>query len=268
MDKLYTALALLGVFFVYNSLFARLLTTWLYNPYQNYGFLVPLISLYYLNKNKKEIFKVKSDSGRTAGIILFLVSIVLFNIDKFFSLMAMLFGAVLYFYGFKSMKKMAFPLLFLWFMTPLPDYMLEYLGLKLKYFSLNASLKIFEFITKKNILLLNDSDLFLPNGVSLYAGLPCSGIESFMAFFVFSFVLAKTYSKKILGSLAIISSCLLLAVAINIIRFDIIYYIALNFGEGLALKAFHLFSGMTLVAVSGTIMIGGLEWLKKKQGKK
>ena len=265
MEKTYIVLAVLGIFFVYSQLFAQLATTWLYDPYQNYGFLVPLISLYYLNKNKKEIIKAKSDSGKTIGIILFLVSLVLFNIDKFFSLMAMLYGSVLYFYGFKSMKKMVFPLAFLWFMMPLPSYMLEYLGLKLKYFSLNSALKIFEFITREHITLFNDSDLLLPNGVSLYAGLPCSGIESFMAFFVFSFVLAKNYSKKLLDSMAIISMCLLTAVAINIIRFDIIFYIALKFSEGLALKAFHLFSGMTLVVISGTTMIGVLEWLKKKQ---
>lgn len=109
------------------------------DSYYSHGILIPLVSIYLIWHKRKELAltsRSESPWGMTlviAGLLLYLVSSILrIYFSSGFSFLLVLVGLVLHFWGAAVLRKIRFPILFLFFMVPLPMVVISNLSFQLK----------------------------------------------------------------------------------------------------------------------------------------
>jgi exosortase len=254
MSKVGLAEVLIGfisVLLIYNQVIGWMVQNWILNPYLNYGLLVPFISAYLIWR-ERESFKVSIDRR---GVLLLVPALILYLSLSFtlkaISLVAFISGSFLLLFGEKSFRKILFPLAFLLLMVPVPAYMIEYIGLHLRTVSVNTAVGMADIFY--DIQLVDDT--YIKAGdLTLYVGLPCSGIESFLGFGVFALLFAYLFERgwKRAG---LVTVCLGLTIAMNIMRIFLVIVVGISFGEAAALGVFHTLSGMVLISIYTVILL-------------
>lgn len=238
---------------IYNQIISWLLLSWTMNPYLNYGILVPFLSLYLIYRKRNELSKTKRQYDGS-GIYIVVLALLIYMINillvKWISLYIFLIGNLVIFHGKKRVKKIAPSLLFLLLATPVPDYILEFVGLGLKQISVSLSVWMISLITDVNII----NDTIYLNDVSFYVGMPCSGLESFLGFGIFAVFFAQMFEKG-KRKVILVASCLVATIIFNSLRMFTIFYSAILFGEDVAMGIFHTFSGMVMVSIYTIILL-------------
>ena len=135
-------LSLLG--YLYYPTFVWMVDRWsARDSYYGHGFLIPLVSLYWLYKKRDLFLKVGNPSWIGGLCVLGLgaaVQIVSYYLHFYFlsafSLVIVLMGLIYFFYGQKVFRRAWFPVAFLFLMIPLPLLVIAQVTLKMKFFSL------------------------------------------------------------------------------------------------------------------------------------
>lgn len=163
-------------------------------------------------------------------------------------------GVVLILFNFKALKALLLPILFLFFIVPLPSEIMYTLGGALANFNTQASyalLRAFGFpVTLSTsygaptINLASSTEL-----VSFSIDLPCSGIYTLIAFAMFAAFLAITVSGPFWKKVAIFLIGFPMFEVLNILRITTIISAAVFFGEEIAMNLFHTVAGLLLVFI-------------------
>lgn len=236
---------------IYWNLFSWLVISWTTNPYINYGIMIPFISGYFIYSKRK---LAKTDVN-PYGLFIILVSMILYLFSSLYikalSLLLLISGLVFYFFGTKVLRKIKFEILYLIFMIPLPELSIEIIGFWLKEISLSLSFRILSPFMQLGI---RDDYITLAGDSILRYGLPCSGMESFMAFLAFSVLFAYLYERKWWRAGILIGFSPIAAILLNSLRLSIMILVA-TLSTDLILSVFHLMSGPMLVVLYGIILI-------------
>jgi exosortase len=180
--------------------------------------LIPIVSGYFIYLKRRIIFSDLEYSYRsgitviTIGMILYFIgteqAIKLNQNDSLalmiFSAITLLIGGVLVFYGIKSFRFAVFPLLFLFFLTPIPTIMVEKLILLLQMGSTEAT---YGFFKLTGVPVLREGFTFHLPGMSIEVAKQCSGIRSSIALFITSIIAGQLFLqtgwKKVVLALSI-----------------------------------------------------------------
>lgn len=252
-------IAIIGIFY-YNT-FGWLIESWLYNEYYSHGFLVPIISGYIIWNMRKELISIEKKQAQE-GLVIFIGGIILHSIGimqtiRFLSGLSLLLtiaGIIIYLYGWNVMKKIKFPFLFLFLMTPVP--FIETIAGPAQIISAISSTNL------ANIIGLNVQRdglvLIMPSGSSFEVGLQCSGINSIISLFTIGTIFAFILEGNKLMKMTILVSTIPLALAGNIIRITSVLVVANIYGQDVALDYFHDFSSLLLfsIALIGLFLVG------------
>ncbi len=251
-------IATIGLFY-YNT-FNWLAGSWINNEYYAHGFLVPLISGYFIWNMRKELAATKMKQCQ-AGLALFAGGVILQIIGVLWtirflsgiSLVVTISGMILYLFGWEFLKKIMFPLLFLLLMIPLP--FVDIVAPPLQTVSAIASSNIanlFGVPVQRDGFILN-----IPGG-SFEVGLPCSGLNSIVSLFTIAVIYAFILEGGMLMKLTILVSSIPLALAGNILRITSVLAVANIYGQEAAMDYFHDFSSLLLfsVALVGLFLTG------------
>ena len=121
---------LLGIS-IYHPVMLGLFPAWQKNHYYNHGFLIPLISCYLLYRNREKLRAIQC-KPTLYGIIFLLLGILIFFLDKYFfnvlflssiGMLIFIIGGILFTYGKGHFRVLLFPVLFLLFMIPIPEFL-------------------------------------------------------------------------------------------------------------------------------------------------
>ncbi len=236
---------------IYNQLFSWMFFSWLYNPYINYGIVIPFVCAY-LAYNRRDALKRRRNDY---GLVVVAVAFVLFFFSSMYvraaSLLLMVIGLTAFFFGFQTVRKFWFELLYPVFMVPLPEHIIESVGLFLKQTSINAAIWLSSPFAQVSL----DLDYIVVNGSYLLRyGMECSGLESFLAFTVFSVLFVHLFERKWWrGSLVVILSPLA-SMMLNVLRLTLLVAMAPVQGD-LVMFLFHLTAGPTMVLIYGLILM-------------
>jgi len=235
---------------LYWPIFRWLVQSWLSNPYYTHGFLVPLVSGFFVWTKRHEL-KRREPSIIGAFVLALgaLVYILGFVWDmrflSSFSLLIVLSGLILSFYGTKVTRSMVFPLCFLIFMIPLP--FLQEIGFSLQSISVHSSAWLLG-VTGLPITAVGP-EIHLGDSV-FTIGLACSGINTLIALLaltaVYAYLLGGGDDKKVL--LFIIAFPI--AILANILRVTAIILVANYYGTDLATGLFHDFSSLLFFVIA------------------
>jgi exosortase len=229
------------------------------DSYTSHGFLVPLISAYFIFQQRTELARTARRPSKWGlallgfGLLVFVLGGLLrVYFTSGFALLVCLAGMLLYWGGWLWLKKLWFPLLFLVFMLPLPEVAIARMNLLLKLFVAKHAVLGAEWVGVP--VVMEGAKLHLERG-TMVVGDVCSGLRSLVALVALGVLYAYLYGRRLwLVRAGILAAVLPAAVLGNMLRIFLNIIFAHFFGTELLFRPLiygidiHLLSGFLIFA--------------------
>jgi exosortase len=160
-------------------------------------------------------------------------------------------GAVLFLGGTRALKTLAFPLLLLLFLFPIPATIYAQVTLPLQMF---ASATAEAVLNSIGIPVLRDGNILELPHERLSVVEACSGIRSLLSLSFLSLIYAYFFDKRVGMRWVLLAATIPIAIAANAARVTLTGILG-EYRAGLAHGAFHLFEGWVLFAVALVLMV-------------
>jgi exosortase len=160
-------------------------------------------------------------------------------------------GAVLFLGGTRALKTLAFPLLLLLFLFPIPATIYAQVTLPLQMF---ASATAEAVLNSIGIPVLRDGNILELPHERLSVVEACSGIRSLLSLSFLSLIYAYFFDKRVGVRWVLLAATIPIAIAANAARVTLTGILG-EYRAGLAHGAFHLFEGWVLFAVALVLMV-------------
>lgn len=236
-----------------------LIHSWYSDSNYSHGFLIPFISGYLLWQKKEALRKIPININ-DAGFLIIISGLAIYIVGtaaaEYFSvhlsLIIVLSGIMLLCFGFPFVKHIAFPLLFLLFMIPLPYVIYYSVSFPLQLLSTKIAGAIlhlvgFPVLQSGNILYLQNCTLEVVEA--------CSGLRSLMTLAALGGLLAYTTQKSVYAQIILFLLTIPIAIGANIIRLIITATGSILISTDFAAGFLHEVSGL-IIFVTGFILLG------------
>ncbi|MCJ7782902.1 MAG: exosortase/archaeosortase family protein [Desulfobacterales bacterium] len=231
-----------------------LVSDWIHMPDFSHGFLIPLVSFYFVYERRKEL-SVLSPSTAWGGLGLIVLGILLLLSGNLatefftmrFSMLVVLGGILLFLLGKEFYKALLFPLVFLIFMIPIPSVLMDRITFPMQLFASKVAAKSLYLI---GIPALREGNIILLANTSLEVAEACSGIRSLISLLALSVVFAYLSQKTTLKRVLLVLSTFPIAIIANAARVTGTGILAHHYGDKVAQGFFHGFSGWILFVVA------------------
>lgn len=164
--------------------------------------------------------------------------------------------------GRKWMATAAFPMLFLIFLTPLPDLVVYWMELGLRWLSADAA-SLFFALTGTPVL--RTGTVFQLPGITIEVAQECSGIRSSWVLFITSLVAAQLFLAKASSKAALIASVIPLGILRNGFRIMVIGLLCVHVDPDMIHSIIHRKGGPIFFALSLVPLLGLLWFLRKRE---
>jgi len=243
----------------YASVIPAMVEDWYNDPNYSHGFLVPVISAYFLSQNWSEL-KLTPLRPSNIGLLVItggLLLLVLGHIGtEYFtmraSLVVLLAGIVLYWFGWGILRLASLPIAFLIFMVPLPYIVYDSLAFPLKLLVTNASVSVLKILS---LPVVSEGNRIMFPQVVLQVVDACSGLRSLMSLVTLAVAMAFITQKTTIKRIILIISAVPVAIVTNMIRVIITGILASRYGSAAAEGFFHDFAGMAIFIIAMVILI-------------
>ncbi|MDD4900422.1 MAG: exosortase/archaeosortase family protein [Candidatus Omnitrophica bacterium] len=235
------------------------------DTYYSHGILVPFISIFLVWLQRKELKKIKLNPD-TLGWFFFIPAILIHLLSALwrvyftsgFSLLFILTGLVLLFWGKEYLKKLIFPILFLIFMIPLPLVAIANISFKLKIFAAQASTYVLNNLF--GIPAVRDGSVIKTMHAYLIVEDPCSGIRSLIALIALGALMTYFSNLSKPRKVVLFASSVPIAISTNIIRILALSLVSEMYGAKFSTGLFHDTMGVLVFvfAFIGLMLVGKL----------
>ena len=259
--KTVVLLALVG--WLYVPILVPLVKQWWSDPNFSHGFFVPLFVGFLLWQDRDRLAAVPQapSSWGLPFIIVGLLTLLLgvFGAELFFSrvsLVLLIGGLVIFFLGWKMLRAVLFPLLFLILMIPIPTIILNQITLPLQ---ILASKLAAWSLPLCGVPVLREGNIINLPAMPLEVADACSGIRSLLSLTTLAVMYGYLLETRVWLRVALALASVPIAVAANGFRI---------FGTGLLVQYwdpdkaqgfFHEFSGWLIFVVS-LLLLFGVHW--------
>ncbi|SDB57968.1 exosortase [Desulfonatronum thiosulfatophilum] len=249
---------------MYFDIVSHMIFQWANDENYSHGFLVPLISGFFVYQRWDKLRTAPVDPSNLGLIVVFIglsqlilgwLGTELFNMRL--SLVVILCGMTLYLFGLRIFKIMALPLLFLILMIPIPYIIYDAAAFPLKLFVTNISVTTLKML---GVIVWNEGNIIMFTNTVLEVADACSGLRSIMSLLAlavaFAFLTQKNNTKRAI----IIASAIPIAVITNAMRVIVTGFLAQYWGPQVAQGFFHDFAGFAVFAVAMVLLLalGGI----------
>jgi len=237
----YVKILVIGVLFCYlfHNEIRKIVLRWLTDPSWSHGFLIPLFSLYFLNKRKHEILTLQTRPNYIGlfflicGLIFYPLNIIIPSFRYAYlqpiGMIATLGAIVLFLGGWRLVRYTWLPIVFLVFAVPLPH---RY------YVRLTMPMRQWAATVAANLLNLVSGLQATANGViidiiykghhlepALNVAEACSGMRLLMAFLALGVAMAYLHYRPIWQRAVLLVSTIPIAIFCNIVRVTVTGFI-------------------------------------------
>lgn len=243
---------------VYWGIVPGMVSDWNNDPNYSHGFLVPLISGYFVWQKWPEL-KELSVQPSQVGLLVIVGSLLLLVFGyagtEYFSmrssLVFLLAGIVLYWYGWSVSGQLALPIGFLLFMVPLPYIVYDALAFPLKLLVAKYSVLALKLM---GIAVMREGNIIMFPQTVLEVADACSGLRSLVSLLAlavaFAFFSQKSNVKRVIMVLAAVP----IAIVTNMFRVIATGFLAQYYGAAAAEGFFHEFAGMAVFALAMVLL--------------
>ena len=232
------------------------------NSYYSHGFLVPFVSLFLVYLQKDQLKQTRQNSSLVGFFIIFFAlflhvlgtALYIFSISGF-SIFFLGIGFTLFIFGKEISRVIWFPLLFLIFMFPLPEAVINAISFPLKMFAAKAGVSI---VSLWGLPVYGEGfNIYIPAG-HLLVGNPCSGLRSLIAFLALGSIFAYYFPMVFYKKWILFLMSIPIALLSNVVR--VVMLVLASYYYGLEAAAadtfFHTGSGI-LVFILGFLLLLG-----------
>jgi len=222
--------------------------------YYSHGFLVPVICIFLVWKKRRE-FSALTPASDKLGWVLFIIGIIIHFFSSLwqvyfssgFSIIFVISGLVLLYFGREYMRKVLFPVMFLGFMIPLPLVAISNISFRLKIIASQAA--VF-FVNIIGMPAVREGSVIKTAHSSLVVEDPCSGIRSLIALIALGCLMAYL-SKSVRWKKAILFlSSIPIAIFANVIRIVVLTLVGEMYGTQFATGMFHDIMGFVVFVIA------------------
>ncbi|OIQ49144.1 Transmembrane exosortase [Pseudodesulfovibrio hydrargyri] len=257
-NKWYVAAYCVVIGLVYHEIITDMVSDWARDDNYSHGFLVPLVSAYFLWANRKSILEAPAEpAGWGLWIVLLgLAQLVVGSLaTEYFtmrtSMITVTGGTIVYLLGWEACRRMLLPLLYLLLMVPIPVILYDSMTMPLKLFVAKVSVQGLVFFGYP--VLREGNIIMLPN-ITLEVADACSGLRSLMSLIALSVAFAFLTQRGVWKKWVLIVSALPVAVITNIMRVFLTGVLAKHYGSVAAEGFFHEFAGFMVFFVAMVVM--------------
>ncbi len=244
------------VVLVYHEVLLKLVFDWWKDPNYSHGFVVPVVSLYLLWRKRAHLVRLNRIKRPSfPGLVLMGAGLAMLVAGRAgaelflqrFSLLVVMAGMVLLFFGRGMLKSVSPALAFLMFMIPIPYMLYDSIAFPLKLFtSCCAAMSL----TLLHIPVLREGNLVHLANTTLEVADACSGIRSLISLFAIGSVVACIMLKKNWKRALVILLVIPITVFANAVRVVATGVLAHFYGSAVAEGFFHEYAGLMIYLVS------------------
>ncbi len=246
--KLTIIVACLAV--LYFRVIQGLVQDWIHLPDFSHGFLIPIVSLYFIYERRKRLLSL-TPTSHWVGLGVILIGVFLLLLGNLateyftmrFSLLVLLGGIILFLLGKEYFRTLLFPILFLIFMIPIPSILMDQITFPMQLFASRVAAYTLYLI---GIPILREGNVMLLANTSLEVAEACSGIRSLISLLALSVVFAYLSQKVTWKRILLVLSTFPIAIIANAARVSGTGILAHSYGDSVAQGFFHGFSGWIL----------------------
>jgi len=253
-------LAVVGLLAVtYASIVPAMVAQWGEDPNYSHGFLVPLVSAYFLWERRQDLLTARPGGG-LLGLPLLLAGLVLLAFGyagtEYFtmrmSLVVVLAGIVLFWFGREVFRISAFSLGFLAFMVPLPYIVYDALAFPLKLMVAKYSVLCLKLM---GVVVSREGNIIMFPTTVLEVADACSGLRSLVSLIALGVAYAMVSQKSLLPKLVLVALTVPIAIVTNMARVIVTGFLAQYYGAAAAEGFFHEFAGMAVFGLAMVLLL-------------
>ena len=241
------AVALTVIFWIFSDSLVVLEHFWSDREEYSYGYLIPMIVLYFIWQ-KLPLLKHEVFTGSWAGFSIFLFGLLLFFLGTLgtiinlvqYGFIITLIGGIYTVLGWRAFRIIAVPLLILFFMLPLPQFLYQGLSTQLQLISSELGVAVIRAFGISVHLQGNVIDL---GQYKLQVVEACNGLRYLFPLMSFGFVCAYLFKAPIWQRSVVFFSSIPLTVLMNSFRIGVIGIMVEYWGTEMAEGFLHDFEG-------------------------
>ena len=228
------------------------------DSYYSHGILIPFVVGFLIWQKKEELKKIKSEKSVwgmrliIAGVVIHIISSV-FRIyfSSGFSMLIVLVGLILYFYGEKIFSKILFPIAFLFFMVPVPMVVIADISFKMKILAAQLATLILNNI---RIPAIRDGSLIKMQHTYVVVEDVCSGLRSLISLMALGSIFAYWMTSKMVKKILLFLSTIPIAIITNVCRIVFLSSVSEIWGSQYAVGFLHDLSGFMVFALAFVLL--------------
>jgi exosortase len=232
---------------------------WKKVPDYSHGFLVAPLAIYFAWERREQLRQSPIDPSWWGIVPLALGALALAIGRLGVELMAMrtafvltVIGLVLLLLGRHVTRVLAFPLLFLFLMIPLPQSLTNMITFPLQLIATDLAMTPLYWL---EIPALREGNIIQLAGTELLVAEACSGLRSVMALGTLGVVFAYFFRKNMLERIVIVLSALPIAILVNAFRVALTGYLTHHFGEEAAAGMIHQTEGFFTFGLAFALLL-------------
>ena len=239
--------SILGLIFVFRDSLNYMLSDWEREEY-SHGYMIPLVSAFLIWQKINQIPSSTIGGGSWIGLIFLTAGLVCFGIGELsaiytiiqYGFLLSLYGIVISFLGTRGALLLWAPLLYLFFMIPLPTFL---------YNSLSSQLQLWSSILGVAVIRLFDISVHLEGNVidlgalQLQVAEACSGLRYLFPLMSFGFLIGYLYRGPLWQRFLIFFSTIPITLLMNSLRIGVIGVTVDKWGIEMAEGFLHDFEG-------------------------
>ena len=168
------------------------------------------------------------------------------------SMIIILAGCLIFLLGWNWLKALALPIIFLFFMIPLPYIVYDAIAFPLKLFVAKFSVATLQAI---GVIVIREGNIIIFPNITLEVADACSGLRSLMSLLAMSVALAVTTQVRNWAMVLVVILAIPVAIFTNMIRVIVTGFLAQYYGTAVAEGFFHEFAGMSVFVLAMVMMI-------------
>jgi exosortase len=248
IDVIYTAVTCAITLGIFGPILYHMILHWSASDDYSHGFLVAPLAIYFAWERRRELRRATVKPSWLGVVPLALGALALMIGRLGVELMAMrtafvltIIGLCLLFLGRQISRILAFPLLFLFMMVPLPQSLVNVVAFPLQLIAADFAV---DSLHRLHVPALREGNIIhLVEGTQLFVADACAGLRSLMALGTLAVVFAYFFRKNWIERVVIVLSAIPIAILVNAFRVALTGYLAHRFGSSAAEGAIHQTEG-------------------------
>lgn len=244
---------------LYYTIVPDMVLQWYHDDNYSHGFIVPIISGWFLYNRREEVLKALV-SPWWPGLVVILAGLFQLTVawlgNEYFtmrsSLVVLLAGMILYFFGREVFSAVKLPLGYLLFMVPIPYIIYDAAAFPLKLFITKVSVWTLKAV---GIVVWREGNILMFPEVTFEVADACSGTRSLMSLLAlgvaYAFISQTSSTKRWILVLATVP----IAIFTNALRVIVTGILAQWWGAKAAEGFFHEFAGLAVFALAMILLV-------------